>query len=113
MAEPEALVVLVSIPADGTADDIGVRLVTAGLAACVHRLPAGRSVYRWQGAVETADEVVLIIKTTRAAYPALEAAVRNAHPYDVPEILALAVADGLPAYLLWLAESVTADPTRT
>jgi periplasmic divalent cation tolerance protein len=108
MAEPEVLVVLVAVPLDPDADGLAARLVTGGLAACVHRLPAGRSVYRWEGALETAAEELLVIKTTRAAYPALEAAVRDAHPYDVPEILALPVVEGLPAYLQWLRESVTA-----
>lgn len=107
MAGPEALVVLVSIPVDGTADDLARRLVADGLAACVHRLPAGTSVYRWQGAIESADEALLVIKTTRAAWPALRNAIHSAHPYDVPEILALPVADGLPDYLAWLVGSVT------
>jgi periplasmic divalent cation tolerance protein len=113
MAGPEALVVLVSIPVDGTADDLARHLVTAGLAACVHRLPAGTSVYRWQGAIESADEALLVIKTTRAAWPALEAAIRAGHPYDVPEILALSVADGFADYLAWVSDSVAApeDPT--
>ena len=106
MAAPDALVVLVSIPVDGSADTLAARLVTEGLAACVHRLPAGRSTYRWQGAVESADEALLVIKTTRAAWPALEAAIVAGHPYDVPEILALPVAAGLPAYLDWLVASV-------
>ncbi|HEX7879886.1 MAG TPA: divalent-cation tolerance protein CutA [Candidatus Eisenbacteria bacterium] len=107
MAEREAIVVLVSVPLDDTGDRLARKLVAEGLAACVHQMPAGRSTYRWQGAVEAAEEILLVIKTTRAAYPALEAVVRDAHPYDVPEILALAVEEGLPAYVKWLVDSVT------
>ena len=104
----DALVVLVSVPATGDRHDFDRRLVESGLCACVHRLPAGTSTYRWQGAIETADETLLVIKTTRAAWPALRAWIEAAHPHDVPEILALPVEAGLPAYLAWLAESVTA-----
>lgn len=80
-------------------------LVESGLAACVTRLPGGRSTYRWQGVVHTADEELLVIKTVSDRWPALREAVRRLHPYDVPEILALPVADGLAEYLDWVAES--------
>ncbi|MDZ4804986.1 MAG: SAM-dependent chlorinase/fluorinase [Candidatus Eisenbacteria bacterium] len=106
-APSEALLVLVSLPADGSADSLGRRLVEAGLAACIHQLPAGRSTYRWQGAIEGAGESLLVIKTTRAAYAGLEAAISEWHPHEVPEILALPVSHGLGAYLRWLAESVS------
>jgi len=103
----EALLVLVTLPVDGSADSIGTRLVETGLAACVHQLPAGRSTYRWQGAIEGAAELLLVIKTTRSAYDRLEAAVREWHPYDVPEILAIPIARGLGSYLDWLTASIT------
>lgn len=79
------------------------QLVDARLAACVNILSPCHSVYRWQGAVETADEVPLLIKTSRERYAALEAAIRQQHPYELPEVIALPVAQGLPEYLSWVA----------
>jgi periplasmic divalent cation tolerance protein len=73
------------------------------VAACVNLLPGIESIYRWEGKVERAGEVLGIIKTTR--YADLEAAIRELHPYEVPEILALPVAAGLPEYVKWLGES--------
>jgi len=98
----EVLAVLTNAPDEATAQDIAHRLVGAGLAACVNVLAPCRSVYRWQGAVETAQEVPLLIKTTRARYAEVQAAIADAHPYEVPEIVALPVADGLPTYLDWV-----------
>ncbi|HOG04305.1 MAG TPA: divalent-cation tolerance protein CutA, partial [Accumulibacter sp.] len=71
--------------------------------ACVNILPACHSIYRWQGVLETADEVPLWIKTTSERYPALQAAIRNRHPYALPEVIALPVVQGLPDYLAWVA----------
>lgn len=78
-------------------------LLERRLAACVNLLSPARSLYRWQGQIETATEIPMLIKTTRAGYPALEAALRELHPYEVPEIIALPLAAGLPAYLDWVA----------
>lgn len=79
-------------------------LVDERLAACVNLLPGLRSVYRWQGAIERGDEVLLLIKTTRARLPALSARVVELHPAELPEVVAVEVAGGLPAYLDWVAE---------
>src|SRR5574343_120654 len=95
--------VITNCPDEETANRIALAIVEAKLAACVNILPRVQSVYRWQGAVESAAEVPLLIKTTAAAYPALETAIRELHPYDVPEIIALPIAAGLPAYLNWVA----------
>ena len=95
--------VITNCPDEETANRIALAVVEAQLAACVNILPRVQSIYRWQGAVESAAEVPLLIKTTAAAYPALEAAIRERHPYDVPEIIALPITAGLPAYLNWLA----------
>ncbi|MBL8427595.1 MAG: divalent-cation tolerance protein CutA [Dechloromonas sp.] len=95
--------VITNCPDEETANRIALAVVEAKLAACVNILPRVQSIYRWQGAVESAVEVPLLIKTTAAAYPALEAAIRESHPYDVPEIIALPITAGLPAYLNWLA----------
>ena len=78
----------------------------AGLAACVNILAPCRSVYRWQGAVDSAHELPLMIKTTAARYAALEAAILSLHPYELPEIIAVPVGPGLPAYLDWVAAEV-------
>ena len=86
------------------ANAIALAVVEAKLAACVNILPRVQSIYRWQGKVESASEIALFIKSTAAAYPALEAQIRALHPYEVPEIIALDITQGLPAYLNWLAE---------
>jgi periplasmic divalent cation tolerance protein len=99
----ETLVVLTNLPDDASARALAARLVESGLAACVSVHSPCRSVYRWQNTVEDATEVPLVIKTTRARYAELERAIINAHPFDVPEIIALPVTQGLPAYLDWVA----------
>lgn len=99
----EPLLVITNCPDEASANSIALAVVEARLAACVNILPHIQSVYRWQGAVESAVETPLHIKTTAAAYPALEELIRRKHPYDVPEIIALPIARGLPAYLNWLA----------
>lgn len=109
-AAADCLLVLCNCPDAATADALAVAVVEARLAACVNMLAPCRSVYRWQGAVARAEEVPLLIKTTAAAYPALEAALRAAHPYDVPEIVAVPMVRGLPDYLAWLAAEVAPVP---
>ena len=80
-------------------------LVERGLAACVNLVPKLTSIYRWQGAVEEAEEVLLVMKTTEAQLAALEAAVRELHSYEVPEFLAIRVEAGSQPYLDWLLGS--------
>lgn len=99
----EAVVVLCTFPDLDQARQIGAALVERQVAACVNLLPGVESIYRWEGKVERAGEILALIKT--ACYPDLEAALRELHPYEVPEILALPIAAGLPAYLAWLAEA--------
>lgn len=106
MPQPEILLVFITCPAAAAAP-LAEALVQQRLAACVNALPAVRSVYRWQGAVEQAEETLLIAKTSRARYAELEAAVRGLHPYELPEIVAVNVTGGLPAYLQWVDESTT------
>jgi periplasmic divalent cation tolerance protein len=105
MPTTEALVVLTNCPDAEVADRIARTLVEQGLAACVNRLGPVESIYRWQGAVERATEVPLLIKTTRERYREVEQAIRQLHPYQVPEIIALAMADGHAAYLRWILEA--------
>ncbi|RXZ44568.1 divalent-cation tolerance protein CutA [Crenobacter cavernae] len=99
-------IVLCNAPDEATASRLAETLVGEGLAACVNLLAPCRSVYRWQGRVETASEVPMLIKTTAERYPALEARLAELHPYEVPEIVALPLSAGLPAYLAWLADSI-------
>jgi periplasmic divalent cation tolerance protein len=88
-----------------TADRIATALVDEGLAACVNVLPGVRAVYRWQGAVEHADEVLLLAKTTAGRLVALTARICQLHPYELPEVVAVEAAGGSPAYLAWVAEA--------
>ena len=101
-----ALVCLCTCPDAGTAERIARALVDERLAACVNLLPGVRSVYRWRNAVEDADEVLLLVKSTRDALPALQARLVALHPYELPELLAVEAAGGLPAYLGWIADKV-------
>lgn len=94
---------LLSACADvATAEQIAGTLVEEGLAACVTLLPGARSIYRWQGKLERAEECMLLIKARAGDYPALEQRLLELHPYQVPELLALPVLAGNPAYLAWL-----------
>jgi periplasmic divalent cation tolerance protein len=81
-------------------------LVTERLAACGTLLPGARSLYRWKGAIADEQEVVVLLKTRRPGWPALEARLRELHPYETPECIAVEVAEASPAYLAWLAGSV-------
>jgi periplasmic divalent cation tolerance protein len=95
-------------PDTATAERIADTLVGRGLAACVSILPGLTSVYRWQDAVERSSEVLLLIKSTSERYPALEVAVRELHPYELPELIAVEADAGLPPYLAWVVESASA-----
>ena len=105
----ETLLVLTNLPDAATAEALATTLVEQRLAACVNVLPRCRSIYRWQGAVEKADEVALLIKTSAARYEELEAAIRARHPYATPEIIAVPVERGLHDYLAWVAAETAAE----
>jgi periplasmic divalent cation tolerance protein len=104
----DVIVVLTSAPDEALAQKMGAALVEQKLAACVNILGACASMYRWQGKVETACEVPLVIKTTRARYAEVEAVIGSIHVYDVPEIIVLPVENGLPAYLDWVRAETAA-----
>lgn len=106
----EALLVLTNLPDAASARALAEHIVSARLAACVNILAPCRSIYRWQGKVEDAEEVPLLIKTAAERYPELEAAIRARHPYELPEIVAVPLSHGLPAYLDWVAAE-TSPPT--
>ena len=100
----DTLVVLTNLPDRESAEKLAASLIEQRLAACVNILAPCRSVYRWNNVVETADEHPMLIKTTPDRYPALELAIRVGHPYELPEIIAVSLAAGLPAYLEWGVE---------
>jgi periplasmic divalent cation tolerance protein len=105
----EILLAVTTLPDAESARALAARLVELRVAACVNVMAPCNSVYRWQGKVENAEEVPLLIKTTAARYADLEAAIRAAHPYELPEIVAIPVARGLPDYLAWVAAETAAD----
>jgi periplasmic divalent cation tolerance protein len=103
-----AVIVLTNAPDRAVAEKIARMLVDEKLAACVNILGACSSVYRWQGKVETADEVPLLIKTRSEIYAEVETAIKRLHPYELPEIVAVPVAQGSAEYLEWInAATVT------
>ena len=101
--ESTKLLVLTNVPDRATAEKLADLLVDRQLAACVNILAPCRSVYRWKGAVQHDEEHPMLIKTTTERYGALEQALRSGHPYELPEIIAVPIDRGLPAYLDWVA----------
>ncbi len=99
-----ALVVLTTVPDRQCAQRIAHALVAERLAACVTVLPEVVSIYRWQGAIEQSQEIQLLIKTRRTRYAALQHRLEQLHPYDVPEVLAMPVHQGLARYVAWVLE---------
>jgi periplasmic divalent cation tolerance protein len=112
MEPQDILLVITNLPDEAAARALAQKLVAERLAACVNILAPCRSVYRWQGALEEAAEVPLFIKTSAVVYPALEAAIRANHPYELPEIVALPLTAGLPGYLAWVAEDTAPAEKR-
>jgi periplasmic divalent cation tolerance protein len=107
----DALLVLTNLPDAASARALAGHLVEARLAACANILAPCRSLYRWQGRIEDAEEVPLLVKTTAARYAALETAIRAHHPYELPEIVAVPLTHGLPEYLDWVATETTDEST--
>lgn len=103
----EAILVITNLPDLESARNLAEKLVDERLAACVNLLAPCESVYRWQGRIENAQEVPLLIKTLKAHYGKVEKTIRQCHPYELPEIIAVPITAGLPAYLDWLgAETI-------
>lgn len=100
----QILLVITNCPDVVCAEAIARQTVDQGLAACANILAPCRSIYRWQGAVEEACEIPLLLKTRADRYPKLEALITALHPYDLPEIIALPLAQGLPKYLAWVGK---------
>lgn len=101
----EFLIAWCTCPSAEVADTLSRALVERRLVACATALPGARSTYRWQGKVEQTNEIVLMLKTHADAWTALEIAISELHPYDVPELIATRIDAGSAAYLEWLAET--------
>ena len=99
-------VCLCTAPSAEVGTELARGLVEAKLAACVNIVPGVRSIYRWQGEIQDDAELLLIIKTSRERFEAMRDWLIEAHPYDVPEVLALPVEAGADAYLAWVLESL-------
>jgi periplasmic divalent cation tolerance protein len=102
----DIVTILCTCGTEEEAQAIGNALVEARLAACVNLLPGIQSIYRWQGKVETAQEVLLLIKATEDHFPAVRDRITELHTYDTPEIIAVPVVDGLDKYIAWVREQV-------
>lgn len=100
----DAVLVLTTAPEGETGETIAHTLVDERLAACVNVLAPMTSYYRWQGAVERETERQLLIKTTRSRLIALQARLKQLHPYELPEFIVLAIDDGAAAYLEWVGK---------
>jgi periplasmic divalent cation tolerance protein len=103
----DVTILLSTLPDPEKAAAIARILVEERLAACVNLVPAIRSIYRWQDAVQDAAETLVIMKTTYGCAEALRVRLVELHPYEVPEVIALSVTDGHGPYLAWVASQVT------
>ena len=101
-SEIGALVVIATVPDQNLGVKIAESLLQQRLAACVHLLPSGRSLYRWQGKIEDTTETALLTKTNTARYAEVEATIKRLHPFEVPEVLAFPASHILPSYFEWI-----------
>ena len=104
------LMVYCTCPDHPTAISMAEGIIDGGLAACVNIVPGLTSIYRWQGKRQQGTEELLLIKTTAAAYSVLQQHIVASHPYELPEIIAVSIDTGLPAYLEWANESCALTP---
>lgn len=112
MPGPSVHLLLSTCPDVDSAERIARALVEERLAACVTRLPGARSLYRWRGAIEQADEVQLLIKTTSARLDVAIARLCELHPYELPEAVAVEASAGLPGWLDWVRAETAEEPPR-
>ena len=106
--DQETLLAVSTFPDAETARRIAQQLVTEKLAACANIIPAVESIYRWQDKIENAHETLVFFKTTADRYDAFQDKLKSLHPYEVPEIICLRIADGLPEYLRWVGAGCSA-----
>ena len=104
MKAGEALLALSTFPNEETARRIVRELVELKLVACGNIIPRVESIYRWQGKIETSAETLVLFKLQAASYEPFEERLKSLHPYEVPEIIAVDIARGLPEYLRWIAD---------
>lgn len=109
----QPILVITNFPDRASALALAQKLVDARLAACVNVLADCISVYRWQEKIESASEVPVFIKTLAQHYPKVEQAIKAGHPYELPEIIAVPINDGLPAYMQWIAAETWVFPDKT
>ena len=102
----DKVLVLTTSGSDAEARKIANELVERRLAACVNIIPRIQSVYRWEGKIESAEEFLLIVKTTKPRSVDVKAAIRELHSYDLPECIVISMEDGSAQYLKWIEESV-------
>ncbi len=106
---PQNVLIISTLPDRAAAETVAAALVQRQAAACVNIMSPCMSVYRWKGAVERAEEIPIFIKTTDDRYELVERVVRELHPYELPEIIALPIQSGLPAYLEWVMAETRAE----
>ncbi len=106
--QEKVILVLTNMPDKASAEQLAESLVTQKLAACVNILSPCQSIYSWQGKLEHADEIPMLIKTNQVQYHALEAAIIKAHPYELPEIITINLDGGLSQYLQWVNAQLSA-----
>jgi len=102
--DKNAILIISSAPDTATSEKIANRLIEQDLAACVNIVPGMRSIYKWQGKLESGSEQLLLIKAPQTMYAAIEKQIAAMHPYELPEIIAVSIEAGLPAYLDWVGE---------
>lgn len=102
----DVILVLTNLPDQASAGNMAQHLVSANLAACVNIMAPCTSIYHWQGKIESATEVPLMIKTTADRYTEIEAFILDRHPYELPEIVRVTVDGGLDAYLQWVGSTI-------
>ena len=107
-ATRSSILVLTTLPDQAQAEALARELLTARLAACIQIGATVQSLYHWRGQIETASEIPLAIKTRAGLYPRVEETIRRRHPYELPEIVAVPISCGLPAYLDWIAAETQA-----
>jgi periplasmic divalent cation tolerance protein len=112
MSAGGVLFVLTTVSTEAEARAIAERLVNERLAACVNALPGVKSIYRWEGKVQEASEILLLVKTAKARLSAVKAAIKELHPYELPELVALEPADVDETFAQWIAESASPKASR-
>ena len=106
----DKIVILSTCATAEEAERFARELVDARLAACINLIPRMRSFYRWKGTVETSEECLLLIKTSRPLFDSVRAVLEKTHSYEVPEAIALQIVEGAENYMNWLQASLQPDP---